>query len=227
MRPTWQNYCLALDEFIYELCEAFVDKYYWDDADMYLIWEEVEWMILWPLFVNDDYFDLDEVYTAMWYNIPRKCLIKFLDYRDDCLYDNSKPIYNLKSFYFLKYKDGNKSSSKKEDDSWTTTITKGIDRTPRTDWGTVIWKDYDWGYYWPFWQITLCATKSMKCWSVKCSHADDTDDVTDKWDVEDDGWENEEARAGESCEARFNCRGWSCERARGSKCNKWRQHSKL
>ena len=59
MRPTWQNYCLALDEFIYELCEAFVDKYYWDDADMYLIWEEVEWMILWPLFVNDDYFDLD------------------------------------------------------------------------------------------------------------------------------------------------------------------------
>ena len=219
MRPTWQNYCLALDEFIYELCEAFVDKYYWDDADMYLIWEEVEWMILWPLFVNYDYFDLDEVYTAMWYNIPRKCLLKFLDYRDNCLYDNSKPIYNLKSFYLLKYKDGNKSSSKEEEWSWTITKTVPWDWytpwKPQTDWD--YWPDH---FYREWYTITLCSG-SGKCWPVKCSNADDTNDVTDKWDVENDGWEDEEVRT-RKFHKTTGCWRWGCKRARCGECNKWR-----
>lgn len=72
--------------------------------------------------------------------------------------------------------------------------------------------------------ITLCST-TRKCWSVKLSESDDTDDESAIWNDEDDGWEDEEVGTREILEP--SCRVRSCKRTRGCKRNKWGQCSKL
>ena len=225
MRPTWQNRCLALNEFIYELCDAFTDKYYWEDADMSIIWEDVEWMMPWPLFVNDDYFDIDEVYTAMWYNIPRKCIMQFLDYRDECLYDKAKPQYNLKSFYLLKYKtDASEDKSEKKENGYWSTITERPHQRPKwwiSQWPTAIWPfvwDYPYSTDWYPTTITLCSA-TRECRSVKLPSTNDSDDVTAEWNDENDGWKDEKIRR---TKCNKSCWRWGCKRARGGECSKWR-----
>lgn len=188
--PTGQCFCMRVDEMVTEMCEAFADKYFWEDAEMFMVWENNVWLFPWPLFVNDYYFSLDDVYTAMWYDIPEDCLFQYMDYQEEVMYEWAVD-YNLKSFYSLKYNNERCESSEKE-----SCCKSGKSTSPRT------------------------TTSSVKCWSVKCSYADDTDDAaTGRYD-EDDGWEDEEVGGADSSYYyRHHCK---C-RARSCRCDKWRQ----
>lgn len=227
-KPTvkWQMLCVRLDERVEQMCEIFVDKYFWEDADMHVVWSGLPWIMSWPLFVNDYYFSLEDVYVALWYDIPLECLTKYQDYKDDVIY-NGEVDYNLKLFYLLIYKDASKDKSEeKENGYWS--VTDRPHQRPKwwiSQWSTAIWP-FVWDYpYSPDWYpttITLCsATREYR--SVKLPSTDDTDDVTAKWNDEDDGWKDEEAwRESKACCWRRGRKG-----ARGCCSAEWGQHSKL
>lgn len=210
--------CVRLDERIEQMCETFVDKYFWEDADMHVVWSGLPWIMAWPLLVNDYYFSLEDVYAALWYNMPLECLTQYQDYKDDVIY-NGATDYNLKSFYHLIYKDASEDKSEKEK-GWKYKIPEWINRTPRPP------QPGYFTYYSDEPIITLCWSSTMKSWSIELSCADDTDDVTAERNDEDDGWEDEEART-----RRFyknpSCAGWGCKRTRGCCSAEWGQHSKL
>lgn len=109
LEPTWESLCMFLESIQDDLYEMFVEKYYGKGADRYLVWKDIEWMLPWPLFVNDEYFSLDEVYTALRYNIPERCLMQYLDHREE------EHNYNLKYFYLYIYgKNGSKNKQGKK-----------------------------------------------------------------------------------------------------------------
>lgn len=54
--------------------------------------------------INDDYRNIDEIYTALWYDIPKKILFEYKE--ESFAYALRKETFiNLKNFYFMK-KDG-------------------------------------------------------------------------------------------------------------------------
>lgn len=205
--PTEQNFCLRVDEMIQEMCEKFVDKYFWEDADMFIVWADLPGIMAWPLFVNDYYFSLEDVYAALWYDMPFDCLIEYQDYKDDVMY-NGATDYNLKSFYHLIYMQYADQSS--EEKGWT--------HTRSSYW----WDEADLLFRGRT-DITLTATtEPVKCRSVKFSVTDDSDDEPAMRDDEDDGWKNEKIRGAECCEEER-----TCSRTRGCRSVEWRQCSKL
>lgn len=223
-KPTvkWQMLCVRLDERVEQMCEIFVDKYFWENADMHVVWSGLPWIMSWPLFVNDYYFSLEDVYAALWYDMPLECLTKYQDYKDDVIY-NGEVDYNLKLFYHLIYKDACEDKSEKKENSYWPMTDRPHQRPSRWGyWGTAIWP-----FVWdnPFdttdrpTTITLCGT--TKCRSVELSSNDDSDDESAVRDDENDGWENEEVRR---TERKHCCKRWGCWR---NSCNKWRQHSHL
>ena len=100
--------CLMLNDSIDKLVNEFTLKYYWEDA--YII--RTDWDIdclHYNLQINDEYRNIDEIYTAMWYNIPEKILFKYLDERlDKALKHEVMP--NLKNFYFMKINERDKKT---------------------------------------------------------------------------------------------------------------------
>lgn len=224
---TGQNFCLRVDEMIQEMCEKFVDKYFWEDADMHVVWADIPGIMAWPLLVNDYYFSLEDVYAALWYDMPLKCVTDYQDYKDDVIY-NGAVDYNLKSFYHLIYKTdaSEDKSEKKENGYWP--MTDRPHQRPQwwiSQWPTAIWP-FVWGYpYSPDWYpttITLCSA-TRECRSVKLPSTDDTNDVTAKWNDENDGWKDEEARR----ESEVCCWRRGCERTWSHCPTEWRQCSKL
>ena len=92
--------CSMLNDSIYILVNEFVLKYYEEDAHVIRIDCDND-CLHYNLQVNDDYWNIDEIYTALWYNIPEKILFKYLDERlDKALKHEVMP--NLKNFY-LQY----------------------------------------------------------------------------------------------------------------------------
>lgn len=212
--------CKSVDEAVTRMCEMFTDKYFWEDADMNLVWANSRGYIVWPLFVNDFFFSIDDVYTAMYYNIPYKCLIEWYDSSDDKWH---YPV-NLKNFYLYKYKkDGYKSSE--EEKGWSYTTTEGIDRTPRS-WSSYTGDGADLVYRGKRTIILTQTTEPVKCRSVKFSSTDDSNDEPAVRDDEDDGRKDEEVRTREFYKNSGSC-GWSCKRTRGCCSAKWRQRRKL
>lgn len=209
---TEQCFCLRVDEMIQEMCEKFVDKYFWEDADMHVVWADLPGIMAWPLLVNDSYFSLEDVYSALWYDMPHDCIIKYEDYKDDVMY-NGAVDYNLKSFYHLIYMQYADKSSE-EEKGWCYTTKEGIDRTPRS-WSSYAEDGADFLYR-PRTDITLCAVESR---SVKLSSTDDSDDEPAVRDDENDGWEDEKTRGSEWCKSRGR---WGCKRTRSCRSTKWR-----
>lgn len=224
---TWQNFCLRVDEMIQEMCEKFVDKYFWEDAEMHVTWADIPGIMAWPLLVNDYYFSLEDVYAALWYDMPLKCVTDYQDYKDDVIY-NGAVDYNLKSFYHLIYKtDASEDKSEKKENGYWPKITDRPHQRPQwwiSQWPTAIWP-FVWDYpYSPDWYpttITLCSTR--ECRSVKLSSTDDTDDVTAKWNDENDGWKDEEAGR----ESKVCCWRRGCERTWSHCSTEWGQCGKL
>jgi len=200
---TGQNFCLRVDEMIEEMCEEFADRYFWVNSELHITWSSVEWMFPWPIFVDDYFFTLEDVYSALWYDIPYDCLIKYHEYMDDVMYEWALE-YNLKNFYLLKYNNACEDSKKAKGRY---TIKEWINRTPRHNEDCFTYTtDYP--------DVILCR-------SVELSSNDDSDDESAVRDDENDGWENEEVRG---AERKHCCKRWGCWR---NSCNKWRQHSHL
>ena len=91
--------CLTLNNSILYMTNEFWLKYYWEDFQIQRIDREDD-CLHYNLQINDDYRNIDEIYTALWYNIPEKILFKYLDERlDKALKHEVMP--NLKNFYFM------------------------------------------------------------------------------------------------------------------------------
>lgn len=99
--------CLMLNDSIDKLVNEFALVYYWKDAHIIRIDWDID-CLHYNLQINDDYWNIDEIYTALRYKISKKILFKYLDERlDKALKHEVMP--NLKNFYFMK---------KGEDDKW-------------------------------------------------------------------------------------------------------------
>lgn len=91
--------CLMLNDSIDKLVNEFTLKYYGEDAHIIRTDREID-CLHYNLQINDDYWNIDEIYTAMWYNIPEKILFKYLDERlDKALKHEVMP--NLKNYFKL------------------------------------------------------------------------------------------------------------------------------
>lgn len=91
--------CLQVNNAITRLVDKFWKKYYGEYFE--IKWVEREDSTLhYNLQINDDYWNIDEIYTALWYDIPEKILFKYLDERlDKALKHETMP--NLKNFYLM------------------------------------------------------------------------------------------------------------------------------
>lgn len=102
--------CLMLNDSIDILVNEFTLKYYGEDAHIIRIDWDID-CLHYNLQVNDDYRNIDEIYTALWYNIPEKILFKYLDERlDKALRHEVMP--NLKNFYLMKKGEDDKRNWK-------------------------------------------------------------------------------------------------------------------
>lgn len=91
--------CLMLNDSIDKLVNEFALVYYGEDAHIIRIDRDID-CLHYNLQINDDYRNIDEIYTAMWYNIPEKILFKYLDERlDKALRHEVMP--NLKNYFNL------------------------------------------------------------------------------------------------------------------------------
>lgn len=91
--------CLQVNNAITRLVDKYAKTYYWEDFQIQWIdWEDD--CLHYNLQINDDYRNIDEIYTALWYNIPEKILFKYLDERlDKALKHETMP--NLKNYFKL------------------------------------------------------------------------------------------------------------------------------
>lgn len=88
--------CLQVNNAITRLVDKFWKKYY---NEYKLEWvERREEDLHYNFKMNDDYWNIDEVYAALWYNIPEKILFKYLDERLDKAF-KSEPMINLKNYF--------------------------------------------------------------------------------------------------------------------------------
>ena len=92
--------CLTLNNSILYLVDEFWKKYYGDDFQMSRV-ERQDEELHYNFEMNQGYWNIDEVYTALWYDIPKKILFKYYDERlDKALKHEVMP--NLKNFYLMK-----------------------------------------------------------------------------------------------------------------------------
>lgn len=96
--------CLQVNNAITWLVDKFAKTYYWDDFQIQWIdWEDD--CLHYNLKINDDYRNIDEIYTALRYNIPKEILFKYYEERLDKAI-KKETFMNLKNFYFLKWWNG-------------------------------------------------------------------------------------------------------------------------
>lgn len=94
--------CIAVNESINTLVLSFRDKYFtYDDgskSDIECIdWREDE--LSYNFQIWDYFFSLQDIYYAMWYDIPEKILFEWYD---EAI--NEKIRINLKNFYLMSVK---------------------------------------------------------------------------------------------------------------------------
>lgn len=91
--------CLQVNNAITRLVDSFWKKYYNGDFQIQRIdWEDD--CLHYNLQINDEYRNIDEIYTALWYDIPKKILFKYYDERLDKALKH-EVMSNLKNFYFM------------------------------------------------------------------------------------------------------------------------------
>ena len=95
--------CLQVNNAITRLVDSFWKKYY--NGDFQIQW--IDWeddCLHYNLQINDEYRNIDEIYTALWYDIPKKILFEYKE--ESFAYALRKETFiNLKNFYLMK-KDG-------------------------------------------------------------------------------------------------------------------------
>lgn len=80
-----KDFCKKLNDTINDVALAFVHKYFWDEktnnfqGDLYWV-EHKENQLHYNLFINDYYFSLDTIYSALWLNVSRDELFEWYDH---------------------------------------------------------------------------------------------------------------------------------------------------
>jgi len=102
--------CLTLNNAILYLVDEFWKKYYdWEFQMSRVEWQDEE--LHYNFEMNQDYWNIDQVYTALWFDIPEDILFEWKEYSLDYYTREVKkkkpdPFMNLKNFYFMKKGDG-------------------------------------------------------------------------------------------------------------------------
>ena len=102
--------CLQVNNAITRLVDKFAKTYYWEDFQIQRIdWEDD--CLHYNLQINDDYRNIDEIYTALWYDIPEKILFEYKDESVDHAI-RKETFMNLKNFYLMKKGEDDKRNWK-------------------------------------------------------------------------------------------------------------------
>lgn len=102
-----RDLCYLLNKNIEKFAERFADKYFLSKdpelkLDMYFIeWEHSD-DINYNLYINDYYFSIDDIFHALWYDIPFEIIDERYDLRSDINNEDRDKVWNLKNFYLLK-----------------------------------------------------------------------------------------------------------------------------
>lgn len=88
--------CLQVNNAITRLVDKFWKKYYDEYRLEWVDWREED--LHYNFKMNDDYWNIDEVYTALWYDIPKKILFEYKEKSLESAY-KKEPFMNLKNFY--------------------------------------------------------------------------------------------------------------------------------
>ena len=103
--------CLQVNNAITRLVDKFWKKYYNGDFQIQRIdWEDD--CLHYNLQINDDYWNIDEIYTALWYDMPKKIVFEYKDEAVDHAL-RKETFINLKNFYFIKKGECQKSEQLK------------------------------------------------------------------------------------------------------------------
>lgn len=86
-----------LNDSIYILVSEFTLKYYEENAHVIRIDCDND-CLHYNLQINDDYWNIDEIYTALWYNIPEKIVFEYKEESVDHAI-RKETFMNLKNFY--------------------------------------------------------------------------------------------------------------------------------
>lgn len=74
--------CITLNSACVNLVIAFADKYYKDDYTLeWIDWRDED--LHYNLMINDEYWNVDEIYTAMRFDIPKKILFNFKELQEE------------------------------------------------------------------------------------------------------------------------------------------------
>lgn len=89
-----KDLCYRVNDHLEQLAQVFIDTYFWTDIETegwFVEWGDDE--LRYNLYVNDYYFTISDVFTALWYNIPSEILWEWYDQ-----WISEKGV-NLKNFY--------------------------------------------------------------------------------------------------------------------------------
>lgn len=92
-----REFCYRLNKNIELLVERFAEKY-WDDMPTINCaeWED-SWQLHYNYYFNDEmHFNADEMFTALWYNIPKSVLMSWWDIQSG---NTSWPKMSLYNYY--------------------------------------------------------------------------------------------------------------------------------
>lgn len=101
--------CYKLNSDIERVVQAFVDEYYtyedWSYAEAYAIDHESDWLH-YNWCIGDDYWNVDDMYTALWYGVKESDLFVWYDKKIEewtkkALGKEYEVVPNLKNFYLM------------------------------------------------------------------------------------------------------------------------------
>ena len=96
MNKEYNVECLQVNSAITRLVDSFWKKYYWDDF-------QIEWIdreeneLHYNLQINDEYWNIDQIYTALWFDVSKKILFEYKEQEFEKAV-NKEDFMNLKTF---------------------------------------------------------------------------------------------------------------------------------
>ena len=103
-----REFCYRLNKNVELLVERFAEKYFDDFPTITCVEEESDALKTNFYFNEDMYFNVDQMYTALWYNIPKEVLFTW---RDIQCWNVSWVKMNLLNFYTY-HRDGTINEAK-------------------------------------------------------------------------------------------------------------------
>ena len=86
-----------------ELTKEFANKYYWQEAYIERELEEEDYW-LHPIDIADDFWDIGDIYQAMFLDIPREVVLSYPAFAMDDYQKNGKMTCNFYHYYLKNIK---------------------------------------------------------------------------------------------------------------------------